>query len=581
MKDEMKNLFKKLIWLICQCKLIAKYLFSMIILGILASLASVYRSVTSKYLIDYATNSEFAKLYKYLFIMCLMIFIEIGFNSIINILLCYCQAKLSSSIQKRLYSHIIYSNFTESSKYHSGDLLTRITSDVATITSFIVNTIQNTVSLIVLLIASFVALLSFQPMMAIILILIAPISILISRIFGHKLKNLYLKIQETESSNTSFIQESMQNSVIIKTFCIEKNNIYNYKRIQNAKLKLSLSKGFISSLYNIVLYLGYWGSYFLVFCFGALNISNGTTTFGTLTALLQLTANIQGPLSELGSSFSSFITTLASVERVMAIENIALENSKLSYDYSDLETINSVIIEFKNTTFQYIAQNPVLKNVCLSIFPGEIVALIGRSGEGKTTFIKLLLSLINNYNGEINIISEKKSIKVSPETRYLISYVPQGNTLFSGSVEDNLRYGYLDATNNELEQALKSACAWDFVNKLQHNIHTIIGEKGLGLSEGQAQRVAIARALLRKKPILILDEATSALDETTEMEILQAIKCLDYKPTCIIITHRPSALSICTRILRLEHGIVYEAPINNEEKTEKVDLNILKKEAIL
>ena len=376
-------MLKKLLWLISQCKLIASHLFLMIILGIFASLASVCRSVTSKYLIDFAIKGELLKLYEYLIIMCFMIIIEVIFNSIITILVAYCSTKLSNSIQKSLYSHIIYSNFTESSKYHTGDLLTRITNDVNTITGFIVNTIQNVVSLLVLLIASFVALLSFQPLLAIILILIAPISILISRIFGRKLKNLYLKIQETESNNTSFIQESIQNILIIKTFCLEKNNMNKYKKIQNTKLKLSLSRGFISSLYNVVLYLGYWGSYFLVFCFGALNISKGTTTFGTLTALLQLTANIQGPLSELGSSFSQFITTLASVERVMAIENIPLENNKLDYDYSSLKTIDSASIEFKNMTFQYIKDTYILKNISLSIFSGEIVALVGRSGEGK------------------------------------------------------------------------------------------------------------------------------------------------------------------------------------------------------
>jgi ATP-binding cassette subfamily C protein len=304
--------------------------------------------------------------------------------------------------------------------------------------------------------------------------------------------------------------------------------------------------------------LGYWGSYFLVFCWGSSSLSRGATTFGTLTALLQLTSNIQAPLSGLASSFSQFITSFASVERLMDIENLSLENYKLAPTYSMLENITSASIEFKNINFGYTKNTTILKNISLNISSGEIVAIVGTSGEGKTTFIKLLLSLLDDYKGSIHIISNNKIINVSPETRNLIAYVPQGNTLFSGSIADNLRNGDPSATEKEIESALKSACAWNFITKLQHKTNTIIGERGVGLSEGQAQRIAIARAFLRKKPILILDEATSALDVNTETQILKSIKNLDYSPTCIIITHRPSALSICNRVFRLENGNISE-----------------------
>jgi ABC-type bacteriocin/lantibiotic exporter with double-glycine peptidase domain len=554
----LKDLFSKLKWFITQSKPIILYLIFIILLGTLLSITSVYRAIISKSLIDFSIKGNFSSSVHTLIIMSLIILGQITFSSLINLLTSYSSTKLSNNIQKKLYTHITYSKWIDSSKYHTGDILTRITNDVSTITNFIINTIPNVISLTVLLICSFIALLSFEPLLAVLLLLIAPISILTSHFFGRKLKKLYLKSQEAESNNVSFIQESIQNILIVKTFCLEKDNLSNYDKIQNTKLKLSLSRGYISALYNMMISLGYWGSYFLVFCWGSSSLSRGATTFGTLTALLQLTSNIQAPLSGLASSFSQFITSFASVERLMDIENLSLENYKLAPTSSMLENITSAFIEFKNITFGYTKNTTILKNISLNIFSGEIVAIVGTSGEGKTTFIKLLLSLLDDYKGSIHIISNNKIINVSPETRNLISYVPQGNTLFSGSIADNLRNGDPSATENEIESALKSACAWNFITKLQHKTNTIIGERGIGLSEGQAQRIAIARAFLRKKPILILDEATSALDVNTETQILKSIKNLDYSPTCIIITHRPSALSICNRVFRLENGNISE-----------------------
>ncbi len=568
----LKNLFIKIKWFITHSKPVIFYLIFIILLGALVSVSSVYRSVISKSLIDFSIKGNFLAAVHTLIIMSLIILVQIIFSSLITLLTSYCSTKLSNNIQKKLYTHITYSKWADSSKYHSGDVLTRITNDVSTITSFIINTIPNVISLTVLLICSFIALLSFEPILAVLLLLIAPISVLASHFWGRKLKNLYLKAQQAESNNISFIQESIQNIVIIKTFCLEKDNLSNYSKIQNTKLKLSLSKGYISAIYNIMISLGYWFSYFLVFYWGASNLSRGTTTFGTLTALLQLTSNIQYPLSGLASSFSQFITAFASVERLMDIENLSLENYNPAADYPMNENITSVSIEFKNVSFGYIKNAPILKNISLTISSGEIVAIVGTSGEGKTTLIKLLLSLLDDYNGSISLISNKQYIKVSPKTRNLISYVPQGNTLFSGSIADNLRNGDPTASDGEIESALKSACAWSFITKLQHETNTIIGERGVGLSEGQAQRIAIARAFLRQKPILILDEATSALDIDTETQILKSIKNLEYNPTCIIITHRPSALEICNRVFRLENGNIREVNnyIINETATEMV-----------
>ena len=208
----------------------------------------------------------------------------------------------------------------------------------------------------------------------------------------------------------------------------------------------------------------------------------------------------------------------------------------------------------------------VLDNINLKINSGETIGFVGQSGEGKTTLIRLILSLITPSSGTITLRENDINKKLNPIHRNLISYVPQGNTLFSGTIEDNLKYGNPNATEKDIIEALKNACALDFVDKLDDGIKAIIGEKGVGISEGQAQRLSIARAFLRERPILILDEATSSLDPETEIKVLKSISSLSNKPTCIIITHRPSALNICNRILKLHSGKLSE--INKNEMLE-------------
>ena len=225
---------------------------------------------------------------------------------------------------------------------------------------------------------------------------------------------------------------------------------------------------------------------------------------------------------------------------------IGIYVSWININYCRCRKINGT---WRNTTGKIIR-----KRSYLTIPYGETIAFVGPSGEGKTTLIRLILALINPSSGKVYLKENNKKDSFNRDYRNLISYVPQGNTLFSGTIEDNLRYGNFEATEEEIYEALKNACALDFVNELENGIKTVIGEKATGISEGQAQRIAIARSFLRKKPILILDEATSALDPETEVKVLKAVKSLPHKPTCIIITHRPSALNICHRIIRLEKG---------------------------
>ena len=239
----------------------------------------------------------------------------------------------------------------------------------------------------------------------------------------------------------------------------------------------------------------------------------------------------------------------------MDLESLPLEPEIQNNNYAQLLHPS---IHFNNVNFEYTKNRPILKNVSFDIKPGEIIALVGSSGEGKTTIIRLLLYLLKVKSGTITFSYKSINDSINPKHRELISYVPQGNTLFSGSIEENLRYGNTVASIEEINEALTKSCAIDFINELDDGIKTVIGEKGLGISEGQAQRIAIARSFLRERPILILDEATSSLDPETEINVLKSIKHLSYKPTCIIITHRPSALNICNRIYKLSNGSLFE-----------------------
>lgn len=574
---EFKDLLKTFKWILSNAKPVIPFLIFTILISSTLSAIGVYNAMLSKSLIDAAIGGNKSQVIKLLVIMASIMIGRMLISPITSFLSTHASVTLSQNIQKKMYKHITYSEWMDQSKFHSVSLLTRITSDVGTISSMLLGTIPSIISLGVTFTLSFSALVYLAPSIAIVAVFIGPVLLVISKLFGRKLKKLYKEIQEEDVKYRSFIQESIQNIMIVKTFCMEKTNLIRLSAIQKNKYNLAMRNTKLSVLSGISMTFCSSLAYFTIFCWGTLNISNGIGTYGTFTAMLQLYSNIQGPFSALASMFPSLIGAVAACERLMEIEAMALENTNIK---ALPEKIEKPIIEFKDISFKYNDNSPVINNANLKINAGETIAFVGPSGEGKTTLIRLLLSLIHSDNGTITINDSNKKTNINETAltntnndlslyenivndysselnrnhRELISYVPQGNTLFSGTIEDNLRYGKFDATFDELKSASELACALDFINNLDEGFNTLIGEKGTGISEGQAQRLSIARALLRKKPILILDEATSSLDGETEINVLKSIKELDHKPTCIIITHRPSALSICDKVFKLEKG---------------------------
>ena len=557
-----KDLWVKIKWMGSYAKPAVPFLIFSIIVNIIFALIGIYNVTVSKSLIDSAISGDSDATIRWLIIMLSITLISMLSSPVTSFMSTHSSTKLTQNIQRKIYQHIQCSDWLEQSKFHSVSLLTRVTSDVSNISSAILGTIPSLVSLTVTLVGSFYTLISWAPSIAFAAVFIGPFLILVGKYFSSKLKDLYKEAQEEDVKYRSFMQESIQNIMIVKTFCMEKINMHRLVEIQNNKYKIAMRNTKLSVMTSMSMSFCSSIAYFTIFTWGVLNIAKGVSTYGTFTGMLQLYSKVQAPFSSLASMIPGLISTIAAAERLMEIEAIPVEkmaDEKELDDIGSLEvaldsisskvssTFNKPNIVFDNVSFAYKANNNILNNINLTIDAGETIAFVGPSGEGKTTMIRLILSLINPTEGNI-LLSEGNLVKeINRNYRELISYVPQGNTLFSGSIRDNLKYGNPYASDDEIKAALKNACALDFVNELEDGLDTMIGEKGVGISEGQAQRIAIARSFLRERPILILDEATSALDPETEVNVLKAVRALPTKPTCIIITHRPSALNICCK----------------------------------
>lgn len=515
------------------------------ILLVLLDLAFVW---ATKLAIDVAThNTTAVTLHQAFLLIALIMFTRIVLGLSSRWIRAILGVKAQNSMRQHLFNRLLRCKWTELKTYHTGNLTNRIEHDVNDVVNFVTESIPSFITTLAQFIGAFFFLFFMDSTLAIIIVCVIPFFIISSKLYIKKMRKLSHQARDEESKIQSTIQESLQHVMIIKTL---QRVAYFTNRLtsQQAQLhQIILSRTRYATISSSLLNLGFATGYFVTFIWGATNLSKGLITYGAMLAFIQLVGQIQGPVRNLSKFIPIFITSFTATERLMDIENIAQEEAN-----TPTKLLPSVGVQLSNLTFQYTTSSRLIFNNFSYSFPaGSITAIVGETGAGKTTLIRLLLSLIQPTEGKITLIDGSgKEFTMRPDLRANFAYVPQGNTLFSGTIRSNLLLGKPNATDEELKTALHTAAA-DFVYKKAKGLETPCGEAGDGLSEGQAQRIAIARALLADGSVFIFDEATSSLDPTTEETVLQRIVTHFANRTLIFITHRPLVLKYVTQKLKL------------------------------
>lgn len=556
--SKLKNLFNTEVYRFLKHCMKGKWgaLTLIVLLSAVLSLTGAAQAIVSKQLIDHAVRGGMRQSAGFGVLFALIMGLQLTISSLLTLRTVKLKEAMNNDLQRGFMDRLYRTEWNAAYKYHSGDLLTHLTSDVTSVTEGLITTFPSIVSLVVQFSAAFLTLLYFDKTLALFAFLLGPVSVVISWFIGRKLKRMQHQIQAAESRYRSLLHESVQNLLIIKTFEHEKDSLKEVQASQQNRLFWVLKRTRFNVAADLTMGAGYRLGFFLAFIWGAYRISSGAASFGMFTAFLQLVGQIQGPLEGLARTFPILVAMITSAERLIVFQRLEPE---LKRDSLPVPPDGIAGLRLTNVAYNYERNKPILTDVSLDVRPGELIALIGTSGEGKTTLLRLLLALIRPERGEIRITgSRHDEMALSPDTRSFFSYVPQGNTLFSGTIADNIRIGLPEASDEDVHRALGAACAKGFVDRLPQGIHTAVGEHGSGLSEGQAQRIAIARALLRPSPILLLDEATSALDMDTEWAVLQNIRNFHPRRTCIAITHRLSVFDVCDQIYRLSDGRLYK-----------------------
>lgn len=535
----------KWLWTIAQGNRLQMFLNATIgILQVVASLLSVY---AVKHAIDVASHEIEGNLYIAIAFMGGIILSDFALSIssiwVRNLL----GIKAQNRLQQIMLERVLRSEWQARNARHSGDTINRLEGDVSVVVGFLTETLPSALSTLLLFLGAFAYLYSMDPALALITIAIVPVCILLSKFYVKKMRKLNRDVRDSDSKIQSVMQESVQNAMVIKTLESDGTMIGKLSA-SHAELRQNVVRRTIFSvLSNLTLNLGFALSYLLTFAWSAVRLSAGTLTFGGMTAFLQLVSRIQGPARSLVKLLPRSVAVLTAAERLMELEDIPEEEAG-----EPLMMCAPCGVYLNNVTFRYAdGERTIFNGFSYAFQPGTATAVIGETGVGKTTLIRLLLALAHPTEGSVTIgESAGNSSMVSHLHRCNFVYVPQGNTLMSGTIRENLLLGKPDATDEELSDALRQSCA-EFVFSLPEGLGTLCTEQGGGLSEGQTQRIAIARALLRDRPVMLFDEATSALDPETERQLLQNLMLRNDK-TIIFITHRMAVCEHCTQVLRLD-----------------------------
>lgn len=479
-----------------------------------------------------------------------VIVLHIFIESINTVLLTNITTKMNIRLKNYMFTRLMKKKYINIAQYHSGDLLNRFSSDVDVVVSGSVSLIPSLVSMLTKIIAGVAALCVENYRFAFAVLIVGFIFPLIGRLLSKKYKHLHKDVLNTEGITRSFLQESFANIIVVKTFGGEKPFLLKLNEYLENNRKLRIKKSVFSVLISASLYMLFSFGYYGILVWGAMQIAAELMTIGTLVYFLQLISVLRAPLQNISGIIPKYYSCVASAERLIELEQLEDETVAASTTQANID-FNKIVAT--NLTFAY-TNEIVLKNNNFTIDRGSITAVTGRSGSGKSTLFKLLLGLFPTTAGKLSFDSE---IPINETTRYMFSYVPQGNMIISGTIRDNITLCDSTVKDDDIINAAKAAVIFDYIKTLPNGLDTVISERGQGLSEGQVQRIAIARALLFDAPIILLDEATSALDETTEKELLNNLKTLTDK-TILFITHRNTSLDVCDKVLFLNDGTFEE-----------------------
>ena len=523
-----------------------------LVLGIFSTTMGLVGSIAGKYLIDIITGYQTSKLWIMVSIMVGSSVFGLVFGSLISRITAKLNIAINNDIQADIFDKIIDADWMAINQYSNGDVLNRFTSDIGTVSGNAISWLPSIVIALYQFIASFLVIMHYDTTMAWIAFASAPFILLVSRFVIKKQREYGKKMREMSSEVMTFEVETFYNFDTIKSFGIADQYSGKLRWWQRKFRDISLDFNWFSIKTNIYMSVVGMMVQFLAFFYCLYLLWTHTITYGTMTLFMQQRSALSGSFKSVLSIIPSFLTSSISAHRIR--ELVELKKETHIPASSELEEVaaDGFTVRMRNARFAYVEGNHVINDSEFVAQPGEIVALVGPSGEGKTTLIRLILGLIYPQSGETVIqASDGREVKMNADTRHLFAYVPQGNTILSGTIAENMRMAKEDATDEEIVEALKMACAWEFVEKLPETFNSKIGEKGRGFSEGQTQRIAIARAILRDAPILLLDEATSALDVTTERKVLKNIIQQRPNKTCIVTTHRPTVLNMCQRVYRV------------------------------
>ena len=544
---------------------IAFYIF----LGIFSVSMGMVGSLASMEIIGIITNYRSDRLGTLISIMVGSTLFSLVFDSIINRVSTRLSIHINQDIQADIFDKIVDADWLAISKYSNGDILNRFNGDISTVSGNAISWLPSIIITVYRFVLTFVTLFSMDPVMALIAFGSTPFLLAMSKFVLTRQREHGKKVREASSQLMAFEAETFYNFDTIKSFGAAPLYSRKLRWWQENFKKLQLEYNMFTIMTNIAMSVVGFLIQFLAFGYCLYQVWHGVFGYDRMTFFLQQRSRLSGAFSSMVSIIPAFLNSSVSAHRIRELVELPKEVHIPESSELDRYADEGFTVRMKDLTFSYVEDKQVIRSSRLVAMPGEIVALVGPSGEGKTTLIRLILGLVRPQEGSAVIVTgDGKEVSLNADTRHLFAYVPQGNTILSGTLAENLRMVREDATDEQIIEALKTACAWDFVSQMPQGIHSPIGERGRGLSEGQSQRIAIARAILRDAPILLLDEATSALDVATERQVLRSIIKNHPNKTCIVTTHRPTVLNMCQRVYRVLDTRVTE--LSEEESSRMV-----------